>query len=344
MNQSLLNKRSVLIVALVLGCTFLIAIPWTTAKSTITTPAETQPAQQSGLSSKTAVKSTWSKAVLSISNMSCGGCVENIKACLAPLPGIGNITVDVGSGSAEVYFDADHLTNTQQIADAITGIGYPAKIIRLLSAQQVHQERVLAANLAEKQIASVGSKKIPRKDYEIEVNHTRKRYEKLYGADTFTKPQGARLLNRIKAQIAQRLIDEGVQLQELDRAGYVVSEAKVKAALAEYSRQRGISIGQIKNDMQANDYPFDHFQKKFAQRVRLQSYLEEKILAESITPDDRQQRYADWLANARTLANVVYYDKDIEALVKSGGGAPSCGGRGGGGSCSGSGGNCSASL
>ncbi len=275
--------------------------------------------------------------------MSCGGCVENIKACLAPLPGIGTISVNVASGSAEVYFDSNRLTEAQKIADAITGIGYPAKIERLLSANQVRQELTLATNRARKHIASVGNLEIARKDYDIELSHARNRYEQLYGVDTFTKPQGAQLFQRIKVQIAQRLIDEGIKLQEVDRAGYSVPSTKVEAALTEYIQQREITIDQLKSNMQANDYPFNHFQKKLTQRVRLQSYLDEKILAKSIDPDDRQQRYANWLANARTLAKVVYYDKDLEALVKAGGDGMSCSGSGGGASCSGNSGSCSGS-
>ncbi len=339
----LLITRPWFAVTLIVGFTLITAVTWTSARSIHTAPTVSQAAQPAGVSTPAAVKSTWSKAILSVTNMSCGGCVENIKACLAPLPGIGTISVDVASGSAEVYFDSNRLTEVQKIADAITGIGYPAKLERLLSANQVRQELTLTTNRAENHIASVGNLEIARKDYNIELNHARNRYEQLYGVETFTKPKGALVLQRIKVQIAQRLIDEGIKFQEVERAGYSVPSAKVEAALAEYIQQREISIDQLQSDMQANDYPFNHFQKKFTQRVRLQSYLDEKILAKSIDTDDRQQRYANWLANARTLAKVVYYDKDLEALVKAGGGGVSCSGSGGGASCSGNGKVCSAS-
>ncbi len=64
-------------------------------------------------------------------------------------------------------------------------------------------------------------------------------------------------------------------------------------------------------------FPLRIFQKKFAQRVRLQSYLEEHVLAASADPDEQQKRYAAWLNNAWLLANVVYYDKALERPVKT---------------------------
>ena len=88
-----------------------------------------------------------------------------------------------------------------------------------------------------------------------------------------------------------------------------------------------MTLEQLKRNLEDNGYPFDYFRRKFGQRIRLQDYLEEKVLSDSVDPDQRQQRYGNWLTNARTLAKVVYYDKKIESLVKAGSGS-SCGGGG----------------
>ena len=106
-------------------------------------------------------------------------------------------------------------------------------------------------------------------------------------------------------------------------------EGKADQALTDFVKEKKTTLDTLKRDMASNGYPFDYFKQKFENRVKLQSYLEDIVLADSIDPQDRQQRYTNWLSNARTLAKVVYYDKNLETLVKSGSGG-SCGG----GSCS----------
>ena len=110
-----------------------------------------------------------------------------------------------------------------------------------------------------------------------------------------------------------------------------------KKALDAYLDARKLTIAQLRRDLDANDYPFDYFHRKFSQRVALQQYLEQTIFADSIDAESQQRRYSDWLANARALADVVYYDTRIGQLTTRAAG--SCGG--GGGSCSG--GGCSVS-
>lgn len=322
------NKQRILL--FIAGVGFLAAASWTLAKSN-TAPA--QPSSDFGA----AVESTdseadlrWSKAILSVSNMTCGGCIATIKQSVAGVEGTGNVNVDLVSSTAEVLYDANIVTDPQVIADAIKDGGYPAKIQRLVATQQYRREIIEATENAKIDIAKVGRIKIAREDFEIELNHARTRYQKIYGADTFTTPQGKQLLQRIQTQIALRLVDEAIKYQEVDKAGYTLQVGRIDNALSDYTKEKNITLDQLKSDLEANGYPFEHFKKKFGQRVKLQRYLEEEILSSSIDPDDRQQRYGNWLSNARSLAKVVYYDKSIEALVKSGNGGGCSGGGSGG--------------
>jgi hypothetical protein len=100
----------------------------------------------------------------------------------------------------------------------------------------------------------------------------------------------------------------------------------MEQALAAFVGERKTSLEELKRNMASSDYPFKYFMRKFEQRVKLQDYLEQVVLADSLDPADRRQRYGNWLTNARTLAKVVYYDKNLEALIKAGSG---CGGGGG---------------
>ncbi|MBW1852285.1 MAG: heavy-metal-associated domain-containing protein [Deltaproteobacteria bacterium] len=92
---------------------------------------------------------TLSKVVLNVSNMSCSGCISTIKGALAGYPGIQNILVDIGSGKTEVYFNPDELKDVSTIEKAITDSGYPAKVIKTVTPEDLRKERNIAASKAE---------------------------------------------------------------------------------------------------------------------------------------------------------------------------------------------------
>lgn len=306
----------------------LAAVTWTNAKSNESGLKKTASASDTSQTGAGENDSQWSKAFLSVSNMSCGGCVTNIAASLSPLPGIGAINVDVAGGTAEIFFDPDKLQDPQQIAKTITEAGYPAKVERIVAANKVRARAREMAQRAITHIASVGTLEIPRTDFDMELSHARARYQALYGADVFSGDRGKKVLNQIKAQISSRLISEGIKVQEVERAGYTIADEKVTLALDAYLNKRKLSMDAFKSSLIASGYTFDYFKQKFSQRQRVQSYISEVVLNDSLDQDDRQARYANWLSNATALAKVVFYDADLEALVKannsSGCGGSSC--------------------
>lgn len=269
----------------------------------------------------------WSKAILSVSNMTCGGCINTIKKSVAPLPGTGDVYVDLASGTVEVFYDETLMADPQTIARAITRGGYPAEIKNTISSGQLRLESALAAKQTQTYIAKVGKRKIRRKDYTIELKHARIRYEKVYGSDMFSSSRGKQLLQRIETQIVQRLIDEAIKFQEIKRAGYTIQEDKVDRELSIYAQEQKMTMEQLKKELKVNGFSFDYFRKKFAQRLILQNYLEDKVLAGSIDEEDRRKRYTSWLTNNRTMAKITFYDKRLEALLKTTGGS-CCGGAG----------------
>lgn len=321
MKKLIQGNKQLIIVLIAVAAIFGLAASWTLAKSNGSFPF-TSPGGSV----------EWSKAVFSVSNLSCGGCIDTIKKSVATLRGTGEVSVDLTSATAEVLFDADRVKDPQTIAQVITDGGYPAKVQGVMTPQQLNRELTQAAEASKRHIATVGQLDVPRKDFEIELSHARARYEQIYGTDTFSTSQGKQLLQRIESQIALRLVDEAVKLQEVDRAGYVLPAGKVDQALKAFVKEKNTTVDDLKREMVSTGYPFDYFKQKFEDRVKLQNYLEKIVLADSTDPEDRQQRYSNWLANARTLAKVVYYDKNLEALVRAGSGG-GCGG-GGSGGCS----------
>ena len=264
-----------------------------------------------------------SKVVLNVSNMSCSGCIASIKESLAGIEGINDILVDIGSGKVEVYYNAALLTDPSRIEKAITADGYPATIVKTLGPDEITKERNVADSKARYYIASVGGYDISRADFDVEMKAAGQGLRKNSGNEP-TNLDRRTLDDRLKAQVAFRLINEGILLGEIDRAGYKLNKEAINAELREYMRKSGKTEKEFKESILDAGYSYDYFLKKFETGLLINRYVDEKVLAGSNTPSDRQRAFASWFNNAKGRAEVVYYDKGVEQAVKNQTASASC--------------------
>ena len=265
-----------------------------------------------------------SKVVLNMSDMSCSGCISTIKGALAGYPGIKDILVDISSGKAEIYFNPDELKDVNAIEKAITDSGYPAKIIKTLSPSDLRKERDLAASKAEYYSASVSGYDIARADFTKELNAARQRVREAYGDDILKTAQGQELDNRLKAQVASRLIDEGILLQEINKSGYALNENKLNSELKKYIKHSGKNENEFQQSIKDDGYDYAYFKKRFETRLLINRYLDEKVLAGASNPYEKQRMFASWFKNSQFLAEVVYYDEDLENAARNSTASGSC--------------------
>jgi len=272
-----------------------------------------------------------SKVVLTVDGMSCSGCISTIKSSLSGLGGINKVVVDVAGGKAEVYYDDKKLKEVGKIVAAVTASGYPAKIDRIVTASEVNKELGRMASRSRLYVASVGDLNISRDDLDKELAYARKRYLKKYGEEVFSTDRGKLLLENVKAQIVSRLIDEGIQLQEIQKAGFQIDESTVNKEFSEFLNGRGQTSEEFGKALEENGYSSELFMKRFETQILVREYLDKEILIGVSNRVERNQHFTDWINNARLLAKVVYFDKDLEVLVKNQSGNSGCSGSG---SCS----------
>jgi copper chaperone len=270
-------------------------------------------------------KSNIAKAVLDVQGMSCSGCIYTIKTGLAGINGINDVLVDLNSGRVEVFYDNTQVKDLQEVASAITAVGYPATLKRTMTAAEIARENDRYASRSKLYIAAVGDWEISRGDFEAELSHARNRYEKVYGSSIFSGDQGMILLQRLQSQIATGLISQGIQMQEIRKAGYRLPAETVASEFNDYLSKKGITRQELKRNLADNGYGYDYFYKKFENRLTIDRYLEDRVLSGLSTEMEKRQRYADWYNNARLLAKVVYYDKNLEKTVKNSSAAGGCG-------------------
>ena len=287
------------------------------SKDNISNNNEKLKSPQGNPNAPVATVSNEARAIIAVQGMTCSGCISQIKASLAELDGIGDVHVDLKNGKVTVTYDSAKLKDTGRIAEAITAAGYPAKLKQTLTAKQIENEKRLNASRSKKYIARVGDWEISRADYDSELNHARQRYQKVYGADVFEGDRGRALITDIKSQVVLRLIDEGVQLNEIRQSNYNLPPDTLKKAFSGFLEERSMSPEEFKRTVEESGLDYAYFLKKFENRVTINTYVEENILTGLSNEQNARQQYADWFRNARLLAETVYYDKEIETIVKN---------------------------
>jgi copper chaperone CopZ len=265
------------------------------------------------------------KAVFDVQGMSCSGCIYTIKSGLADIRGISDVLVDINSGRVEVFYDRTRVEDLEEVAAAITAVGYPATLKQTMAENEVEKEKNLFASRAKLYIAAVGDWEISRGDFDNELSHARGRYEKAYGKNVFTGEQGSVLMQRLQSQIASNLINEGIQMQEIRRAGFKLPAKTIESEFDEYLAENGITRQEFKERLRDNDYDYGYFYKKFENRVTIDHYLDDTVLSGLSNDLEKRKHYSDWFNNARLLAKVVYYDKDLENIVKNSSAGGGCG-------------------
>ena len=266
------------------------------------------------------------KAVLNVKGLSCSSCIQNIKDALSSIQGIEDILVDISRGSAQIYYNSKTLKDPDRLAQAVTSGGYPATLVKTYSSEDLRKEEAVAAARSRYYIASVGGWDIARSDYDTQLEHAKKRYAKTYGESLFSTEKGKTLADNLRAQIVSRLIDEGVMLQEITKAGYKVDSGLVEDEVKKVMQQSGKGLEEFKTTLDENGMTFDYFKKRLETQMLISRYLEEKILTGASSDVERQNLFTSWFNNAKILAEVVYYDKDLERLVQQQSARGGCGG------------------
>jgi copper chaperone CopZ len=285
--------------------------------------AAKQPAEKS--SEATESTADTAKVVLQVDGMSCSGCISTIKSSLAEYEGIRDIIVNISDGLTEVYYDSRKIKDVNRLASSITASGYPAKVSQIVTADQLREEEAVAASRAKFYIASVGGWDISRTDFDTELAYATNRYKKAYGQNAFSGERGTNVLDSITAQVVSRLINEGIQMQEVQRVGYRVDSKVLDQEFDKFLKQKNIDPEGLKDSLEKNGYPFNYFMKKFENQVLLRHYIEEQVLSGAASDYDKQRQYLAWFNNARALSKVKIYDKKLERLTQKQSAGGGCG-------------------
>jgi hypothetical protein len=194
-----------------------------------------------------------------------------------------------------------------------------------VSPGELKKERDVAAAKSQYYVASVGGFDIARADFDTEMEIAKSKYSKIYGKNLFSTAQGATLLAQLQSQTISRLLDEGVIMQEIQKAGFKVDTGFVQEEFEEFVKKMGKTRDEFRESLGEIGYDFNYFNKKFEMKVLINKYINDRVLADASNPSDKRSLLTAWFNNSKLLAEVVYYDKDLEKIVREQSASSGCG-------------------
>jgi len=121
------------------------------------------------------------------------------------------------------------------------------------------------------------------------------------------------------------LIDEGIFLQQINKSGYKLNESKLNSELKKFIKDSGKNENEFQQSIKDDGYDYEYFKKRFETRLLINKYLDEKIMAGASSQYEKQNMFANWFKNSQLLAEVIYYDKDLENAVRNSKASGGCG-------------------
>lgn len=237
-----------------------------------------------------AARGGYALAEFSVSGLSCGSCVNNVREALAGVAGVGDVEVSVTRGRATVEYLAGR-TDAEALAARIGAAGYPATVARTLSAAEYRALAEDRAALADRFVGRVGARLIGRDDFAAALA----RFE-VDGS----VPSGG-LLKAVWQTIVQRQL----LLAAAEASGVVVQEGEVDLEM----KRRNVAASEraaLKEDLVIG------------------RNLEEHVLAGEHDPLRRRALLDAWYRDLAAATVVEIFDPALQTALEGGGCGGSC--------------------
>ena len=253
---------------------------------------------------------------MTVSKLTCGACVSNITTALADVAGIESVEVSITTGRSQVVFDPS-LVNADQIAKVVTETGYPATVIRQLSAEQYQALQREEVSLAEIYIAKIGDQLLSREEFDQLVS------QRMVTARVGDNPANrSQFVNQAWQSIKQRTL----LLAAAEKNRVVVPDGEVDLRI----RQMQTRMSNYDSYVESTFASKDDFFRQVKEDMIINKNIQKHVLAEVTSPDERQIKFNRWFQELIGNAAVTIYDPTLKQAASSSGG---CGNGSGGGCC-----------
>lgn len=158
-------------------------------------------------------------------------------------------------------------------------------------------------------IASVNGEEIKTDEWRQNVDQMKMQYTQM-GVD-FSSQEGQMMLNQIKSQALESLIQRALILQEAIEQGYEASDEAVEEDI-----QGVIDQYESEEDFEAALEHFDFTRESFAEMLKgdltLDAFINEAIEIDEVTEEDLEETYAMYVEQAEAAGEAVEDFEDIK--------------------------------
>ncbi|MDT8420699.1 MAG: cation transporter [Desulfuromonadales bacterium] len=251
-------------------------------------------------------------AEFAVQGMTCGSCVGTIKDALGQLDGIENVDIVVTTGRSQVLFDPARVA-AEKIAATISASGFPATLTLTLSGDEYRQLQNEESRLAEQYLARIGTRMIPREEFE-------QRLARSLGTLQFTGGDEAAARQQARSILWQEVRQRQILLAAAESNQVVVSPAEVELRLAELQQ----STPDFTAAVEAQHGGLDAFTKRLREDLIINRNIEEHVLAGIANPLEQRRKVNQWYQELSRQTPVILYDRQLKQAAASSG--SSCGG------------------
>lgn len=249
-------------------------------------------------------------AEFSVKNMTCASCVGTINAALGQLDGIEKVDIVVTTGRSQVLYDPRQL-DAETIARTITASGFPATVRLQMSSDDYRALQAEEGRLAETYLARIGSRLIPRADFEKQLERT------LGSMPLDNRPDA---LQQVRADLWQDLLQRALLLAAAEANQVVVPQGEVDLRIEELRS----ATPDFESAVLARYEDRDQFVQQLQEDLIIRRNIELNVVAGIEDPREQRLKLNQWFQEVSRQTPVVIFDPQLkQAAAGSGSG---CGG------------------
>ncbi len=241
--------------------------------------------------------------------MTCGSCVGNIETALSAINGVGNVEINLTSNRGRVTYDP-HKADSQVIASAITGAGYPASLRLELDPKEYLALQQEQEQLGQDYMARIGDRLLSRSDFEQLVR------QRSRGA----APTGQ--ADRLWQSVWQDTLQRELLLSAAEQNNIIIQPGEVDNRIDELKQgHQGLEQLVVKRYGS-----MDSFRERIREDMVINRNIEDHVYVGISNPQEQQRKLQSWYAEIQKKTEVVIFDQKLKALSRGGGGCGSGGG------------------
>jgi copper chaperone CopZ len=241
-------------------------------------------------------------AELSVGNLTCTACVQNVQAVLGDVSGAGKVEVNLAGGQALVAFDPER-TSPEFLAARLSAAGYPTTVGTTLTAAEARQRQQEEERMAAQFVARVGERFISQEEFAREM---------VRRADV----QGLVPLSA-RSTVWRELLQRHLLLEAAERSGIVVEDSEVERELARLHGMAGFAkkIEQFGGE--------EDFRQLLREELAIGRLIDLQVPAGELDPQ-RQNKLNTWYQGLVETTPVTIFDPQLKAALQGGCGSGCC--------------------